>query len=291
MANITLHRVGELIRCVFELLWNRPEGMLAREIISLIPEVVELSDHELGWSPSSNTQRYEKIVRLATVPLVKAGWLVKSEKGRWYITETGRQACKRYSNVQELYVEALRLSDAGKQSTPELLMFLEIVQEKAWHYIEVFLQEQSPMDIRLLLASLMEAMQYHITWIAPAEKKHGQIDMILNVDPLGTQSCRILVQVKHKGQAITVEGVKSFLSVLGPNDFGLLFSTGGFTNDVAEELSSGVYQKINVMDLMKFFDLWIKSYDKLGYEAKLRLPLKQLFFLAPLEPTYPSILK
>jgi restriction system protein len=291
MANITLHRVGELIRCVFELLWNRPEGMLAREIIALIPEVVALNDHELGWSPASNTPRYEKIIRLATVPLVKAGWLVKNERGRWYITEIGRQACKKFSNVQEMYAEALRLSEAGKQSTPELLMFLEIVQEKSWQYIEAFLQEQKPMDIRLLLAALMEAMQYHITWLAPAEKKHGHIDMILNVDPLGVNSCRILVQIKHKGQAVTVEGVKSFLSILGPNDFGLLFSTGGFTSDVMDELSSSIYQKINAMDLTKFFDLWIKNYDKVSDEARMRLPLKNLYFLAPLDPNYPLSLK
>jgi restriction system protein len=137
------------------------------------------------------------------------------------------------------------------------------------------------MEIRRLLADLMESMQYHITWIAPVEKKHGQIDMVINTDPIGAKSYRILVQVKHKGQPVTLEGMRSFLSVLGPNDFGLLMSTGGFTRDVIEQMSSQTYIKINAMDLEKFFDLWIKNFDKLGPDARIRFPLKQIYFLSP----------
>jgi restriction system protein len=283
MANVTLHRVGELVRCVFELLWNRADGLSARELIANIPEIVKLTDYELGWSLSTNTPRYEKIIRMATLPLVKAGWLVKTERGRWYITEDGRQASRQFANAQEMYAEALRLSDSGKQSTPEILMSLELVQEKAWQLIEKYLQERKPMEIRRLVADLMEAMQYHITWIAPVEKKHGQIDMVINADPMGAKLYRILVQVKHKGQPVTLEGVKSFLSVLGPNDFGLLMSTGGFTRDVVEELGSPSYIKINAMDLEKFFDLWVKNQDKLTQDAKNRFPLKLIYFLSPPE--------
>lgn len=283
MANITLHRVGELIRCVFELLWNRADGLTGREIMAFIPEVVKLTDYELGWSISTNTPRYEKIIRLATIPLAKAGWLVKSDKGRWYLTEEGRQAGRQFSNAQEMYAEALRLAEGEKQSTPEILMALEVMQEKAWQVIEKYLQEKKSMEIRMLIADLMEVLGYHITWIAPAEKKHGQIDMVVNADPIGAQSVRILVQVKHKGQAVTLEGIKSFISVLGPNDFGLFMSTGGFTRDVIEELGSRTYAKINAMDLEKFFDLWIKHYDKLNQEARSRLPLRKVHFLAPMK--------
>lgn len=281
MANITLHRVGELIRCVFELLWNRPDGLSARELLASIPEAIKLTDYELGWSLSTNTPRYEKIIRMATLPLVKAGWLVKSERGRWYLTEDGRQSSRRFATAQQMYAEALRLSENEKQTIPEIWMSLEMVQEKAWQLIERYLQERKPMEIRRLLADLMESMQYHITWIAPVEKKHGQIDMVMNTDPIGASSYRILVQVKHKGQPVTLEGMKSFLSVLGPNDFGLLMSTGGFTRDVIEQMSSQAYIKINAMDLEKFFDLWVKSFDKLSPEARARFPLKQIYFLSP----------
>lgn len=282
MANVSLRRVGELVRCVFELLWNRPDGLSAREIIAFVPEIVKLTEYETGLSPSTNTPRYEKIIRLATVPLVEIGWLLKNDKGRWFITDEGRQACRRFSSAQDLYVEALRLSEEGKRSNPEILMSLEVIQEKAWDNIEKYIQERTTVEVRRLISDLLEAMQYHIVWIAPPEKNRGHIDVVAGIDPIGARNCRILVQIKNKGQAVTIEGIKSFLSLLGPGDFGLLLSTGGFTNDVRDEFTKGNYQKINFMDLERFFDLWIKHFGQLSKEAHKHLPLKEIYFLAPL---------
>lgn len=281
MASISLHRVGELVRSTFEILWNRPEGLLAREILTFIPEIVKLTEYEMGLSPSTNTPRYEKIVRLATIPLVEVGWLLKNDKGRWFITDEGRQACKRFSNVQELYAEALRLSEEGKLTAPESLMSLELIQEKAWENIEKFIQERSTVEIRRLFSDLLEAMQYHIIWVAPPEKSRGHVDLVASVDPIGARSRRILVQIKNKGQVVTTEGLKSFTSILGPNDFGLLLSIGGFTSEVRDEFNNGGYQKINFINLEKFFDLWIKHYDQLSQDARKRLPLKAIHFIAP----------
>src|SRR5574339_1179012 len=115
MADITLNRIGELLRSVLELLWNKPGGLPAREIIAFLPEITPLTEYEKGYTPPSNVPRYEKYVRLATIPLVKAGWLVKSDKGRWYITGEGRAACRRYTNAAELYREALRLFEEERQ--------------------------------------------------------------------------------------------------------------------------------------------------------------------------------
>ena len=41
MADVTLGRIGELLRCVLELLWNKPEGMPAKELIASLPEVAQ----------------------------------------------------------------------------------------------------------------------------------------------------------------------------------------------------------------------------------------------------------
>lgn len=281
MGNISLQRVGELIRAVFELLWSRPDGVPAREIIAFVPEIIKLTEYELGYTPSTNTPRYEKIIRFATIPLVKVGWLVKDTRGRWYITDEGRKACRSFANAHELYGEALRLTEEANKDIPEVLMLLEKNREKAWEFIEKYLQQKKPFEFRDLVKYLLEAMQYHITWVAPVEKSRGQIDMLANTDPLGAKSYRILVQVKHKGQPVTIEGVKSFLAILGTNDFGLLVATGGFTKDAREELRSGDYQKINAMDLEKFFDFWVKNYDKLSHEARTKLPLTAIYFLSP----------
>lgn len=281
MANLTYERVGELMACVFQLLWNRPDGLPAREIISLIPEIIHLTESEQGWVAATNTTRYERIVRLSSMPLVKAGWLVKNEKGRWYLTESGREASRQFSDAQTMYAEALRLSKAGTGNTAEILMSLEIIQERSWQYIEQYLQDRKQAEMRRLVADLLEALDYHIVWLAPAEKVRGQIDMVVNADPLGANPTRILVQVRHKGQVTTLEGVKSFLSVLGPGDFGLLMSSGGFTREVRAELASSNYARLNAMDLEKFFNLWVRHFEKLSSDAKTRLPLQPIYFISP----------
>ncbi len=283
MPEVTLSRIGELLRSVFELLWNRPEGLPAKEILAILPEITPLSEYERGYSTSTNTPRYERIIRLATIPLVKAGWLVKNNKGRWYITEEGRQACRRFPNAQELYREALRLYDESKQNVPSVVMTIEEAEEKAWDQIRKFLQESKPIALQTLVADLLGAMDYHVGWIAPPEKDRGQIDIVAHVDPIGVRGPRIMVQVKHKGQPITMEGLKAFSNVLGATDYGLLVSTGGFTNDVKEESQTVDFQHITLLDLENFFDLWVKYYEDLSPEARSRFPLKIIYFLAGIE--------
>jgi len=279
MPDVNLDRIGALLRGMLELLWNKPEGMPASEILAILPELTPLTDYEKGYSPSTNVPRYERIVRLATFPLEKAGWLVKSNKGNWYLTDEGRQACKRFPNVQEFYNEAVKLLDEVKKSTPLYRVVTDEAQEKAWEQIREFLQKMHRTEFQYLIADLLSAMGYHIMWVAPPEKSRGQIDIILYEKPIGTTRPRILVQVKHKGQAMTMEGLKNFLSALGSNDFGLLVSSGGFTREVRLEVEKETFQKLTLWDLEIFFDLWIRYYDDLSQEARNRLPLKAINFI------------
>jgi restriction system protein len=281
MNDFPMQRVGELIRGVIELLWSKPDGLTARELFLRIPEIIKVTNYEMDIAPSTDMPRYERAIRLSTFPLVKAGWLVKTEKGRWILTEEGRSACRRFSSPLEFYMEALSLAEKEHQDVISILVLLETTQEKFWEYIEKYIRAKSLVEIRRLVALLFEAMQYHITWIAPSEKNRGVIDMIASVDPIGAKPCRIIVQVKHKGQPVTLEGLKSFHAILRNNDYGLLMSTGSFTRDAREALNKADYQRINAMDLEKFYDVWIKHYDKLSREAHGLLPLKAIFFLSP----------
>lgn len=276
-----LQRVSELIRGVIELLWSKPEGLPARELFSRIPEIIKLTDHEIGISPANDMPGYEKAIRISTLPLVKAGWLIKTEKGRLTITEAGRGACRQFSSPLEFYMEALSLAEKGIQEINNTLVYLETTQAVCWEHIEEYLREKSLVEIRRLVAVLFEAMQYHMIWAAPSEKNRGLIDMIASTNPIGANPSRIIVQVRHKGQPVTLEGLKSFHSILGHNDYGLFMSTGGFTKEAREALRRVDYQRINAMDLEKFYDIWIKHYDKLSREAHYLLPLKAIFFLSP----------
>jgi restriction system protein len=223
------------------------------------------------------------VLRLATLPLVQAGWLIKDSKGRWFISDEGRQACRKYPNAQQLYKEALRLHEERENNVPLYAIALEQAQERAWELIRRFLQETPRVEFQTLAAELLQAMGYHIAWVAPPEKVHGQIDMLAYVDPVGARGPRILVQVKTKGQAVTLEGLKTFISVLSPTDYGLFISTGGFTSDVSEQLRANSFQRITLLDLGGFFDLWLKYYDQLSRPARSRFPLKAVYFLSGLE--------
>jgi len=282
MKDSSLERVSELVRGVIELLWNRPEGLPAGEVITNLPHIVRLDRFEIGFSTSSNMPRYERMIRLAIFPLAKAGWFMKTDKGQWLLTEDGRSACRKFPNSQEFFLEALRLSEKSRQNTPEILLTLDLMRENAWATITNYIQMKTIMELRQLIVLLLESMQYREVWVAPPQKDHGQIDVIANTDPLGVSAYRILVQIKHTGQPVTLEGLKSFLSILGANDFGLFFSTSGFTAEARKVLNKGSYEKINAMDLEKFYDLWIRHFDKLTREAHQHLPLKAIFFLSPL---------
>jgi restriction system protein len=158
---------------------------------------------------------------------------------------------------------------------------LDLIREKAQDTIAAFIREKNITEVRRLVAALLGALQYHTIWVAPPHKDHGLIDLVASIDPIGAKACRVLVQIKHTGQSVTIEGIKSFLSVLGPNDFGLFFSTSGFTTEARRAISKGDYQRINAMDLEKFIDVWIRHYEKLSQEAHQILPLRAIFFLSP----------
>ena len=283
MAEITIQRVGELIRSLFELLWHRPDGLMTKEIFTLIPQITTLTDFESGYSQTNDMLRFERIIRLATIPLDRAGWLIKNNKGRWYITDDGRQACRKFPNAQELYKEAIRLLEEGKQDNPESIMTMEIAEEKAWGQIEKFLHSRSQSQLKAMIAHLIRALGYHVAWISPPEKTYGQVDIVAWGDPVGAKGARIIIQIKHKGQAMTLEGLKSFHSVLGQNDFGLLFSTGGLTNEGKEVLAADTFHKVTFWDLDSFVDLWITNYANLKQEAQNMFPLKAIYFLSLIE--------
>jgi restriction system protein len=84
MAETTRKRSGELLRKLFEILKQFPEGLAARVALERLAGSVQLTPYE-GGVYASGSRRFEKIVRFATVDCVKAGWLLK-DKGTWTLT-------------------------------------------------------------------------------------------------------------------------------------------------------------------------------------------------------------
>jgi len=295
MAEITQRRTGELIRQLFALLLPHPAGLPAREALAQLADAVELTEYEQG-AYESGGRRFEKIVRFATVNCVKAGWLQKA-KGSWSVTEAGRVAYERLTDPEAFFRQAIKLFRQWKASQPDAeskgpeeafddsgakaaSVTFEEAEEQAWSEIARYLGGMQPYDFQDLVAELLRAMGYYVSWVAPPGKDGG-IDIVAWSDPLGTRTPRIKVQVKRQAQAVNVEGLRSFMALLGDDDAGLFVSIGGFTKDASEEARTQEKRKVTLIALDTLFDLWVHHYAKLSDDARRRLPLRPIYFLAP----------
>lgn len=138
----------------------------------------------------------------------------------------------------------------------------------------------NPYDFQDLVADLLRAMGFHPSWVAPPGKDGG-LDVIAYPDPLGTTLPRLKVQVKRQQTKVSVEGLRSFLSVLDDPDVGLFVNLGGFTSDAETTARTQATRRVRLVDARMLFDLWAEHYDRLSDEARRRLPIQPIYFLAP----------
>ena len=300
MAEITRRRTGELLRELFNILMAAPEGVQASAALQALAGRVTLTPYEAD-SYDSGGRRFEKIVRFATVDCVKAGWLLK-DKGIWSITEEGRKAFAELPDPEAFYRRACKLYAEWKAAQPDadvgatggtdagvdgsdttakaVSVTYEEAEEQAWAEISAYLRAINPYDFQDLVADLLRAMSYHVTWVSPPGKDGG-IDILAWPDALGTRPPRIKVQVKRQQQSVSVDGLRSFMALLGDDDVGLFVCTGGFTKDAETEARTQEKRRVTLIGLEKLFDLWDEHYDKLTDQARRRLPLRSIRFLAP----------
>jgi restriction system protein len=297
MAEITQKRVGELVQKTFKLLMEYPEGMQAKAVLAALEQSTPLSEYEKSDYPNRpGVRRFDKIVRFATIAPVKAGWLVKS-KGTWTLTEEGKAAYHQYpapemliKKAAELYKSWQSLQPDEVESTGEIHenepesagTTLEEAEELAWDEISKYLKSMNPYDFQALVAALLKAMGYYVSWVSPPGPDKG-IDILAYSDPLGTRNPRIKVQVKRQESSITVDGLRSFLAVLGDQDVGIFVSTGGFTSAAEQEARTQEKRKITLLGLERLFDLWVEHYDKIAESEKRLLPLKPVYYIAASE--------
>lgn len=302
MAEITRRRTGELLRKLFEILMAQPEGMRAKDALAALAGKSQLSEYEAG-SYARGSRRFEKIVRFATVDTVKAGWLTKA-KGVWTVTEAGREAHRTLLEPEDFYREAVRLyhewknvqlteqeceapipeeeGDDGTTDGREVAQTFEVAEEQAWQEVEQYLARMNPYDLQDLVAALLKAMGYHVAWVAPPGRDGG-VDILAFSDPLGTRPPRIKVQVKRLSDKVRVDGLRSFLALLGDGDVGIFVNTGGFTKDAQDEARTQEKRRITLLDAERLFDLWIEHYGKLEDSARRKMPARPIWFLAPAE--------
>ncbi len=287
---ITRERTGLLLQTLFRVLLAHPDGIPARGALDTVASMIELTEHEAGEYETGG-RRFDKILRFATVDAVKAGWMTKS-KGVWTITEAGQDALKTYPKPEEFYREASRLYWKWRRSNPVeevttepseervAAITFEEAEEQAWKEIGTYLENIDPYNLQELVAALLEAMGYHVSWISPRGKDAG-LDIVAYVDPLGTKPPRIKVQVKRRKDTIGVEELRSFISLVNEDDVGIFVTTGGFSKDAADLARHQERRSITLIDHQRLVDLWIEYQDKVAPDKRNALPLRPIYFLAP----------
>jgi restriction system protein len=296
MAEVTQRRTGELLRRLFRILLDHPEGLQAGVALEQLAKSVTLTSHESGIYESTGSRRFEKIVRFATVDCVKAGWLLKN-KGTWLITDEGKAAYQKISDPEAFYREATRLyrvwkslqpkddaaseaDDVSKSAGESPTITFEEAEEQAWSEIERYLGEMNPYEFQELVGDLLRAIGYFVPWIAP-QGKDGGVDLIAFTDPLGIKPPRIKIQVKRRGDKVDVVTLRAFLATISDVDVGLFVSTGGFTRDDEEFARNQERRTITLIDSKRLLSLWIQHFKTLDDAARRRLPLTPIYFLTP----------
>ncbi len=286
MTDISMKRISDILRLVFDLLWFEPQGLYASEIMRYIQSTVSLSEFESGYYPHvPHFPRYEVIIRVGTIPLVRAGWMQKNKNGLWLITDAGREACKRYKNSEDFFRESVRLfmewnareSSRIAQLSSEPYNF---AVENSWEQIQQYFATRDPGELRAMVSALVKALGLHIRWSASAIEKPegGLVDLICHEDVLGLKPPRILVHIIDANQVATIDRVYDFVRSFTPGDMGLCFSFGGVTSQLTDFALA--HPQIRVINLEQFVELWIANQDKIDLESKAKFPLKPIYFLS-----------
>lgn len=294
-------RIGEHLRVLLEILKAQPQGLQAKEALARLTSKVTLNAHEAGDYPSGG-RRFEKMVRFASVGLVKAGWMTKT-KGVWVITAAGQKALDTFKDPTIFRQESLRLYYQWKKSRPEnfteetadetgeaedlpelieggpVVGTFEEAEESAWDDIRKFLRQVDPYELQTMVAGLLKAMGFHIYFEAPPGPDGG-IDIIAFSDPLGSKPPRMKVQVKRETGPMSPDQVRSFMSLIGDGEVGVFVNVGGFSRNTQEEVRKQMTRHVTLDD-EGFFELWVKHYAALEDIYKEKMPIRPIHFLAP----------
>lgn len=270
---------------------HRGGSMPAKELYPFVNENVELTDWEKEPAGKMKYIRWTNSFQFYSIDYQKAGFIVK-KNGNWYLTPEGETVLKKTPEevmkiANDAYHEWRRLNpkDESPDEEPndetvekDNSRNLDLLESDAREGIRQYIISKSPYEFQDMVAALLRAMKYYTPFIAP-KGKDGGIDIIAYLDPLGAQTPRIKVQVKHKPEtAIGASDIRALLGVLRAGDIALFVTSGTFSSD-ARNTSTSSREFIRLIDGDEFIDMWQEYYDMMSDEDKNMLPLKRISFL------------
>ncbi len=280
---------AKVVYSALSILRDNGKEMPMRELLSKVENDITLDDWGKERYEKSGYIRWESILHFFSIDCIKAGYLIK-KKGIWYITPEGEEALK--LGPEKLLDEATKAyrkwkaeqsivstEDHNEIEATERSVPFDDIEQTALDGLDKFINSKNPYEFQDLVAALLRGMGYHTPFVAP-KGKDGGVDIIAYRDPLGTESPRIQVQIKHRESSATVQEVRQLMGLLQKEgNVGIFVSTGGFSPD-ARTAARGSHVHVELIDLHRFIGLWQEFYQKLSDADKSLLPLRPIYFLA-----------
>lgn len=287
---------SKVIFAAFKIIKEAGGQLEIKTITEKIPEKIILTEWEKEVFEKSGYIRWQSILHFYSIDCQKAGYLQKN-KGIWYLTQDGEKAMKlgelgllnAASEAYKLWNSNKGESKVDNQSKEEIahvdeainqVVNLSILEEKAISGIKDAIMVKTPYEFQNLVAALLRAMGFYTPFVAP-KGKDGGIDVLAYKDPLGAETPRMKVQVKHwKDKTnVSVTEVRSLTGLLSnEGDVGLIVTSGVFTNEAIKDARSN-HKHIRLLDINEFISLWQQYYIKMSDDDKNLLPLKSIYFL------------
>lgn len=280
---------AKLVYAALSILRDSGREMPMRVLMARIEQDVDLNDWDKERYEKSGYIRWESVLHFYSIDCVKAGYLVK-KKGVWYLTpegegalklgpvellESAQKAYRKWQSEQKEDADEVE-ADTGEATTS---MTFEGIEQVAMDGLERYIQKKNAYEFQDIVAALLRAMGYYTPFIAP-RGKDGGIDVIAYQDPLGTESPRIQVQIKHRDSPANVRELRQLMGLIQKEgDVGIFVSSGGFTSD-AKVTARSSHVHIELIDLSRFISLWQDFYPKMTDEDKNLLPLTPIYFLS-----------
>lgn len=163
--------------------------------------------------------------------------------------------------------------DVAQEEEPEGIPFFEETKSKSAELISDLIAGIDPFAFQELVAGLLEAMGYR-TRVSERGPDQG-VDIIAHPDPLGFETPRIKVQVKHRQSTAGGPDIRNLIGTLGEGEKGLFVSTGGFTTEARNEARRT--SRITILDADEFVKQLIEHYEKLDPDYRSIIPLRKLW--------------
>jgi restriction system protein len=283
---------AKTLYAVMQEMKRRGGSIPSKDIYPFIENNVELTEWEKEPAGKMKYIRWSNSFQFYSIDYVKAGFIVKNN-GYWYLTPDGEAVLKKSKEevmtlANDAYhewkrkrqMEEEQKGGRSEEDDPEAVspVDLDLLESNADAGIRQYIAAKNPYEFQFMVAALLRAMGYHTPFVAP-RGKDGGVDVIAYVDPLGAQTPRIKVQVKHKPETtVGASDIRALIGVLREGDIALFVTSGTFSQD-AKTTSNNSPKFVRLIDGQDFIGMWKEFYDKMPDEDKNMLPLKRISFL------------